>query len=170
MNYEEEFFRQMVVKNNKSYGGFGILSALVGLSLFLTYLTLKYIVKGVIYMISLAQDKNIQREQHRKAVVTFLKLLKATNNTINFNIIKSHTNRSTGELTQHINFVVFNEEKRTVEIVNNLVNEVLNNTLNICSSKDRDLAGTVITKNYEIEKIQEDLRTVTGEIIVFRNF
>ena len=170
MDYEQEFFRQAVLKNNKSCGGFAILSTLVGLTIFLVYLALKYIVKGVIYMINTQQEQNIQREAHRKAVVKFLQLLRSTNNTINFNIIKSHTNRSTGELTQHINFVAFNDEKRTVDIINNLVNEVLNGTLNICTSKDIDLKGTIITKNYEIEKIQEDLRNVTGELIVFRNF
>jgi len=170
MNYEEQYFKQILVSMNKSYKGFGLLVSLVTIAGVGIYFLLKHIVKGVRKMLLEREEQNLQREVHRRAVTRFLRLLESTNYTLNWNIIKSHTNRSTYDLTQHINFVAFNEQERRLEIINMLVNEVLYDTLTISTSKDRDLAGTIVAKNGDIYKIQEDLENVTGVHINFRNY
>ena len=170
MNYAEEFFKQMVKKNNTSYAGFYILISFIGLTLVAVYYLLKIIIESVRNMLETKTNENIKREAHERAVIKLLKLLDISDNVINFNIIKSHTNRSTGELTQYINFVVFNSYTRNVEIINSLVNEILHNTLEICNKRDQDLKGTRIIKNYDIDKIRENLCQITSENIILRYF
>lgn len=170
MNYEDEVFRQMFKQANKSHGGFAILCTLAVGIIACAFYVVKLIVKGVQKMLAQQEDKNIQREVHRRAVSKFLKLLGGTNFTLYWNAVKSHTNRSTGELTQYINFTAFNEEKRAIEIINMLINEVLHDTLTISNSKDIDLAGTIVSKNDGIYSIQENLQNIVGTTISFRNF
>lgn len=170
MNYEELFFKQAFLKGNKSMGGFALLLAIASAVLVGLYFLVSYIVKGVVKMIKDKEDRELQKEVHQRAVTKLLRLLESTNYTIQWTILKSHTNPTTYELTQHVNFVAFNQDKRCVEIVNMLLNEVLYDTLTISNSKDQDLTGCIVAKNGDIYQIQEDLENVTGVHINFRNF
>lgn len=172
MSYEEQFFKQALHCSNKSSSGFAVLLGLVGIVLFGIYQLIKFIVKGVSKMLLEREEQNLQREVHRRAVTRFLQLLSATNYTLQWNAVKSHTNRSTAELTQWVNFVAFDEENKSLSIINSLVNEVMYDTLTIVSNKekDRDLVGTIVVKNGDILKIQEELKNITGSYIKFKNF